>query len=156
MFNEHQLPILADTIPIFDEMCKRSARFITACLVSPSRLVQSVSWHSVVFGKFSSPLESNAMLCCLSCGWSLDSIALNLVQLSNSFFRLWYRDSLPNTEIYNAMSLLELNFFKGGQFTCFCKISNYFFNDYYTSHCLSCVLFIRFIVHSVRIKIIYI
>ena len=61
--HSHLLPILADTIHTFDEICKRSARIITSCLFSPSRLVQSVSWHSVVFGKFSSPLRiSNAML----------------------------------------------------------------------------------------------
>ena len=115
--HSHLLPILADTIPIFDDICKRSARFITSCLFSPSRLVQSVAWHSVVFGKFSSPLGSNAMLCCLRYGWSLDLFVLNLVPLSNSFFKLWYRHSLPDTEIYTAMSLLELIFVREGQFT---------------------------------------
>jgi hypothetical protein len=118
-FNTHSrlLSILADTIPIFDEICKQSARFITACLSSPSRLVQSVSWHSVVFGKFSSPLGSNAMLCCFRYGWSFDSFVLNLVQLFNSFFHLWYRDSLPDIVIYTVMSLLELHFIREGQFT---------------------------------------
>jgi hypothetical protein len=106
--HSHLLPILADTIPIFNEICKRSARFITSCLSSPSRLVRSVSWHSVVFGKFSSPFGSNALLCCLRYGWSLDSYVLNLVQLSNSFFHLWCRGSLPDIEFYTAMSLLEL------------------------------------------------
>ena len=78
------------------------------------------------------------MLCCLRYGWSLDSFVLNLVQSSNSFLKLWYRYSLPETEIYTAMSLLELIFVREGQFTLpawFCKISNYFFN-YCTSHCL--------------------
>jgi hypothetical protein len=80
-------------------------------------LKRSVSWHSVVFGKFSSPLGSNALLCCLRYGWSLDSFVLNLVHLSNSFFHLWYRGSLPDIEIYTAMCLLELIFVKEGQFT---------------------------------------
>ena len=102
--HSHLLPILADTIPIFNEICKPSARFIS-CLFSPSRYVQSVAWHSVVFGKFSSPPGSNAMLCCLRYGWSLDSFALNLVQLSTSFFKVWYRYSLPDrpTEIYTEI-----------------------------------------------------
>jgi hypothetical protein len=118
-YNTHSrlLPILADTFPISDEICKRSAHFITSCISSPSRLVRSVSWHSVFFGKFSSPLGSNALLCCLRYGWSLDSFVLNLVQLPNSFFHLWYRGSLPNIEIYTAMSLLELIFVREGQFT---------------------------------------
>ena len=62
--HSHLLPILADTIPIFDDICKRSARFITSCLFSPSRLVQSVAWHSVVFGKFSSPLGKLGVMQC--------------------------------------------------------------------------------------------
>jgi hypothetical protein len=62
------------------------------------------------FGKFSSPLGSNALTCCLRYGWSLYSFVLNLVQLSNSFFHLWYRGSLPDIVIYTAMSLLELIF----------------------------------------------
>jgi hypothetical protein len=115
--HSHLLPILADTIPIFDEICKRSAHFITSCLSSPSRLVRSVSWHSVVFCKFSSPLGSNALTCCLRYGWSLDSFVLNLVQLSNSFFHSWYRVSLPDIVFHTAVSLLELIFVREGQFT---------------------------------------
>ena len=78
--------------------------------------ILAVSCHSVVFGKFSSPLGSNAMLCCLRYGWSLDSFAMNLIPLSNSFFKLWYRHSLLNTEIFTAMSLLELIFIRKCQF----------------------------------------
>ena len=57
------------------------------------------------------------MLCCLRYGWSLDLFVLNLVLLSNTFFKLWYRHSLPDTEIYIAMSLWELIFVREGQFT---------------------------------------
>jgi hypothetical protein len=78
--------------------------------------VQSVSWHSVVFSKFSSPLGNNALLCCLRYGWTLDSSTLNLVQLTYSFSKLWYRNSLPAIEINTAMSMLKLIFVKG-QFT---------------------------------------
>ena len=35
----------------------------------------------------------------------------------NSLFKLWYRHSLPDTEIYTAMSLLELIFVREGPFT---------------------------------------
>ena len=57
------------------------------------------------------------MLCCLRYGWSLDLFVLNLVPLTNSLFKLWHRHSLPNSEIYTAMSLLELIFVREDQFT---------------------------------------
>jgi hypothetical protein len=57
------------------------------------------------------------MLCGLRYGWSLNSFTSNLVQLSNSFFKFWDRDSLPDTEIYTTVSLLELIFVTEGQFT---------------------------------------
>ena len=79
--HSHLLPILADTIPIFDEICKRSARFITSCLFSPSSLVQSAAWHSVVFGKFSSPLRSRAML----------YVVFVMAGHSTRLFWTWYR-----------------------------------------------------------------
>jgi hypothetical protein len=62
-YNTHSnlLLTLTVTIPILDEICKRSELFITSCLSSRSRLVRSASWHSVVIGKFSSPL--GVMLC---------------------------------------------------------------------------------------------
>ena len=57
------------------------------------------------------------MLCFLHYGWALESFTLNLVQLSSSFFKLWYQDSLSDMEINTAMSQLELIFIREGQFT---------------------------------------
>ena len=41
------LPLLTETLPVFDEICKRSARFIVSCLFGSSRLVQSIASHSM-------------------------------------------------------------------------------------------------------------
>jgi len=43
-YNSHSyfLPILSDTLPIYDEICKRSMKFIAITLVSSSQLVQSI------------------------------------------------------------------------------------------------------------------
>jgi len=118
-YNTHSclLPLLSDTIPIYDELCKRSARFITSCIFSPCHLVQSVAWYSVCFGKYSSPLGNNAMLCCNRYDWSIDSFTLNLVRLNNNYFRQWHQNHLTNTEISTAFSLLEVIFIREGHFT---------------------------------------
>jgi hypothetical protein len=108
------LPILSDTIPIFDELCKRSARFITSCFFSPNRLVQFVSWHSVVFSKYNSPLGSNAWFCCNRYNWLTDLFILNLVPLNNNFFKNWYHAGVPDNEFHTAMALLEALFIREG------------------------------------------
>jgi hypothetical protein len=74
------LPLLSHTLPVFDELCKRTARFITSCIFSPSRLVQTVSWHSRVFARYDSPLYSNALYCCHRHGWSIDLFPRKLVK----------------------------------------------------------------------------
>ena len=52
-YNNHSylLPILSDTLPIFDDICKRSMRFIANFVASPSLLVKSISWHCIFFWK---------------------------------------------------------------------------------------------------------
>ena len=51
-YNSHSylLPIMSDTLPMFDEICKRSVRFIANCINSSSQLVKSVTWHCIVSG----------------------------------------------------------------------------------------------------------
>ena len=93
------LPILSDSIPIFDEICKRTARFISSCLFSPSRLLQSISWLSLVFGRFGSPMGNNALICCKRYNWLFDEFILNLVNLGNNLFRDWYVNRVSDIDL---------------------------------------------------------
>jgi len=97
-YNTHSylLPLLTDTLPIFDEICKRSARFIVSCLFGSSRLVQSVAWHSIVVAKYNSVLGSNALFCCERYDWSVDEFRLALTDLSNDFFNFLSRPCLSH------------------------------------------------------------
>jgi len=80
------LPVLSNALLIIDELCKRSARFITSCLLSSNRLVRSISRHSVVFSQYNSLLGSNTLVCCSRYGWSSDSFLSNCIPLSDNFF----------------------------------------------------------------------
>jgi len=42
------LPILSNTLPVYNEICKRSMKFITTTLVSSSQLVQSIANYCVM------------------------------------------------------------------------------------------------------------
>jgi hypothetical protein len=112
--HSYLLPIISDTLPICDELYKRSVRFITSCLLSPNYLVRFVSWHSVVFSKFDSPLGSNAWFCSRRYNFDINSLVLNLSDIQNNFFKLWYQASVTNTELSDARCLLELLLIRSG------------------------------------------
>jgi hypothetical protein len=114
--NSHSffLPVLSSTLPIVDELCKRSARFITSCLHSKNHLVRSISRHSLIFAKYNSLLGSNALVCCSRYGWSCDSFLSNSIQLSNNFFEHWCLDKLTESEINSIDSLLDILFIREG------------------------------------------
>jgi len=49
-YNSHSyfLPSLSDTLPVYDEICKRSMKFIATTLVSSNMLVQSIANYCVM------------------------------------------------------------------------------------------------------------
>ena len=61
LLNAHScfLPLLTDSLPIFDEICKMSARFVYSCLLHQSPLVKFVSTYAVYYARHLSSLGSN-------------------------------------------------------------------------------------------------
>jgi len=72
------LPILTGTLPVSDEICKRSSCFINSCLHSRNNLVRSIALHSIVHGKYYSPLGRNLRFCCRRFSWQLEVFLLGL------------------------------------------------------------------------------
>jgi hypothetical protein len=60
--HSYLLPLLSGTLPVFIEICKRSARFTSSCLNSRSILVQSVAMHGIKLC-FKSCVGQNASYC---------------------------------------------------------------------------------------------
>jgi len=118
------IPIISDSLPLFDDLCKRSARFIVSCIFSHSSLVQSIAWHSIHVAKYNSPLGSNALFCCDKFGWSLDSFFMGLSDLSNQFFIELYHSLIPETENSIAHLLIELLLIRDG--SCIFRPTNNF------------------------------
>ena len=79
-----------------------------------SCLVRSVSWYSVGYGKYYSPLGANALHCCNRFDWAHDLFMLNLVDLTNSFFCKWHNNNLTDIELNTARSLLDIIFIREG------------------------------------------
>jgi len=87
-FNAHcfLLPLLTGTLPVFDKICKRSSRFINLCLRSRNSLVRSIAPHSIVHGKYYTPLGRNLRFCCRRFDWQLEDFLLGFVSLNDDCF----------------------------------------------------------------------
>ena len=53
-----------NSIPIFDELCRRNCSFINSSLISDNFLVRSIAVRGVYFDRMLSPLGRNAQFCC--------------------------------------------------------------------------------------------
>ena len=110
-FNSHSVyfPLLTSTLPVLDEIYRRSARFILCCLhSSPNSLVQSLVWHGVVHAKYNSFIGKNALYCCNHFCWSVDDFILNSIDRSNVFFEQYFLRNLTEESICTSFLLFEL------------------------------------------------
>jgi hypothetical protein len=109
------LPILSDTLPVYDEICKRSLKFIASSLVSSSQLVKSIARYCIMFGRNNSVLGTNALVCCDRYNWSLSELVSNPEQIKYFSFNCWYFNNLSDTQKITSGSLLELLAIRDGQ-----------------------------------------
>ena len=59
----HLLPLLCNCMPIFDEICKMSMKFLKTCLFHNTTLIRSVAQFPLTEGRNSSPCGRNALFC---------------------------------------------------------------------------------------------
>ena len=62
---------MCNSIPIFDELCRRNCNFINGCLISDRFLVRSIDVQGIYFGRMSPLLGHNDQFCCKSFNFSL-------------------------------------------------------------------------------------
>ena len=116
--NSHKfvLPFLSDTLPIMDEIYKRSSRFIVSCLFAKSAVVRSLAWYGINEAKYHSVIGSNALYCCKHFGWSVKEFSLNMINLQNSSFFDFSFDRFTPSEVQSALTLHELICIREGYF----------------------------------------
>jgi hypothetical protein len=114
--HSYLLPYISNTFPIFDEICKRAARFIIPCLSSPNKLVFSVARYCVTCARYGSIVGSNALFCCERYQWSYDQFDQNadVCYFSNSILKRQFIKNWTDSELRNAEFLLELLYIREG------------------------------------------
>jgi len=116
-YNSHSyfLPSLSDTLPVFDEICKRSMKFIATTLVSSNMLVQSIANCCVMFGRYSSFIGTNALLCFDRYNWSLSELISYPEHIKNFSFKCWHFNGLSDIQKSTAGSLCDFIAIRDGQ-----------------------------------------
>jgi len=79
--------LVADVIPIFDELCKRVLSFVSSCCHSDSALVRFVLKHRID-ARVNSPLGRNVTFCSLRYGVSVHDLCS--LQFPSSFYTHLY------------------------------------------------------------------
>jgi len=83
------------TLPVLDNICKSSLRFINSCLHSLYNRVRSISLHSIVHGNYYSPLGNNIKFYCRRFGWQLKDFLLGFVSLNVDCFHNFCMNNIP-------------------------------------------------------------
>ena len=105
---------MCNSIPMFDELCRRNYNFINSFLISDSFLVRSIAVHGIYFGRMSSPLGRNAQFCCERFVLCISYFP----QLSSKFIIGKIMASLSDDRITNAGLVCELCFLRDGSSGC--------------------------------------
>jgi len=106
------LPVLSNSLPVIDELAKRSVRFRQRCLSSDSHLVRFISYYGVYVGRMFSPIGQNVFLCCSRFRVSIDDIPT----LPVSYIYRHWRSSLNSELVTMTQVLLELISVRDGAF----------------------------------------
>ena len=99
------LPLLCDTLPIFDELCRRAINFIRCCVSHDSRLIRSVATNAIVAGRHTSYLGHNVLFCAnrYNC-----SVAELISTNSDSLIAQRCNNSVEEHQVLQARFLSEL------------------------------------------------
>ena len=75
--------LISDSLPLFDEICRRTMNFVYTCLNSDSEMIRSVVLNGVNGSRLSSPIGRNAVFCALRYNIPLRNIGATTSYLSS-------------------------------------------------------------------------
>ena len=106
------LPPLCDSLPVLDELYRRTASFINNCVCSDSNTVNFVARHGVFFGAMYSPIGRNAFMCCER----YHVMSNEIDRVKSSLIDNYVASNLTCDTLTTVNLLLELLFIRQGSF----------------------------------------
>jgi hypothetical protein len=104
------LPLLCNELPLYDEICKRTANFINVCLNSDCVLVKRLVYRAIYFERMRSPIGRNALTCCIRYG------LISIHNFDKFTVRHWFEGTVTEELLSDVLVLLELIFVRDGSF----------------------------------------
>ena len=113
-FNAHSslLPLLSCSLPVHDELFKRSILFAQRCLVSDSALVRNVAYHGIKYNQMQSPLGKNIVSSCIHYNVAID----DFLSLTHNYIFFKVFSNISDDMFNTVQTLLELTSIWSGQF----------------------------------------
>jgi len=100
--------LMSNTLPFFDEICKRSARFILSCLQSESAFVRSVVRYGIFVGRCNSFIGRNVVFLCSHFNWQFDDFVCDDVSFNSYKFLHKFYSRVENDDWSAAQLLAEI------------------------------------------------
>jgi hypothetical protein len=104
--------LISESLPILDEISRRTWNFLHSCINSDSQLVRSVTLTGVSGSRLNSPLGRNAAFCASHFKTSMHSIGV--VKLSSHFLFERFKFSLSSDQLDIANVTKELILIRDG------------------------------------------
>ena len=105
--HSYLLPILSRCLPLFDEICARSMKFIIACLSSDSSLVRAVANYGIFHGMQNSFLGRNAAFCVRRYSCRFYDVCCRKASI-NRLVKAYVDNSIEDQQLFTARSVYEL------------------------------------------------
>jgi hypothetical protein len=106
------ISLISDSLPIFDEICRRTINFVYSCLNSDSEMIRSVVLNGVNGARFSSPIGRNTVFCALRYKIPLHNIGVTKFNSNVFFERL--KSEVPIDQLDLAKVLREAILIRDG------------------------------------------
>lgn len=100
------LPHISNSLPLYDEICRRALSFICRCMSHNSPLIRGIASHGVLFMRAMSPIGYNALFC--SRRYSLSYYDFILRQIDSRHVRNYCNNIAVDDYIIRADFLMEL------------------------------------------------
>ena len=113
-FDTHRrfLPLICNSIPIEDEICRRFLNFIHSCIISGNELIKFVVRHGLLYGGMFSLCGRNAVFCAdRYCIFINDILQLNF---NCNIVKEHCKEEISTEDLNSVLFLMELTFIRDG------------------------------------------
>jgi hypothetical protein len=132
-FNTHRrfLPLMCDSLPVEDEICRRFLSFLRTCVSSQCELVQFIVRHGLLYGGMFSLSGRNAMFCSNRFGFTVGDIFNP--DFHSNIVKNWCIEARTVEDLDAVSVLLELTFIRDGIFLAPPGLSRVDINEFISS-----------------------